>query len=225
MNKIAEVAKAEADEAERETPDEPEEEEAAEGEPEPAPEPAPEPEPQAAAMTEQQAEREIAKLARLASTYLGKAYEIATKLGMPVEVCPLDAYPGLAIPRHAHEVTSDVEARVLALIGKSVEPEWIESDQYERCLACNGWGEVLTGAQKGISRTAPCNVCGGKGFKPVVQAYVPTPPATPAPFPGAAVPFVPLPTGTNDAWGRPAGHPHWGLDPAMVGSPNGQTVG
>jgi hypothetical protein len=144
---------------------------------------------------------------------------------MPVEVCPLDAYPGLAIPRHAHEVTSDVEAQVLALIGKSVEPEYKPSQAYARCETCDGWGDVLTGAQKDISRTAMCVTCGGKGYVNAVQP-MPNALATPAPtFPGAQVAYTPLPVGTSDAWNRPAGHPHWGLDPAMVGSPNGQTVG
>jgi hypothetical protein len=225
MNKIAEVAKAEADEAERETPAEPEEEEAAEGEPEPAPEPEPEPEPKAAAMTEQQSEREFAKLEKKASTYLEGALDIARKLEIPVQPCPLCTFPGLAIPRQANEVTSDIEGAVLALIGKGVEPEYKPSQAYARCDTCDGWGDVLTGAQKDVSRTAMCVTCGGKGYVNQVQP-TPIPAPLPAPaFPGSGTPYTPLPVGTSDAWNRPAGHPHWGLDPAMVGSPNGQTVG
>jgi hypothetical protein len=36
------------------------------------------------------------------------------------------------------------------------------------------------------------------------------------PYPGYGVPFVPVPNGVPDGWGRPAGHPQWGLDPATV---------
>jgi hypothetical protein len=225
MSTATELAKAEADATEAERPDEDEPD--AEPEPQPEPEPEPEQPPQSepAAMTEQQAEREFAKLEKKAQTYLEGALTIARKLEMPVQPCPLCTFPGLAIPRSANEVTSDVEAAVLALIGKHAEPQYVESDQYERCAACDGWGDVLTGAQKPVSRAAQCNQCGGKGFKPVVQAYVAPPAPTQTAFPGAQLPYVPLPAGSNDAWGRPAGHPHWGLDPAMVGSPNGQKVG
>lgn len=225
MSTATELAKAEGDAAEAELPDE--EEEQAEGEHEDEPEPEPEtpPQPEPAAMTEQQADRLFKRLETAAQRYLKTAMPITEELGMPVQACPLCTFPGLAIPRQAHEVTSDIEAAVLAMIGKGVAPEYVESNQYERCDACNGWGEVLTGAQKDISRTAICNPCGGKGYKPVVQAYIAPPVPMPPAFPGATATYIPLPAGTADAWGRPAGHPHWGLDPAMVGSPNGAQVG
>jgi hypothetical protein len=225
MSALTDKAKAEADEAEAENPDETEEEEAAEGEPTPEPEPEPEPEQPPQAMTEQQSEREFGKLERKASTYLEGALAITRKLEIPVQPCPLCTFPGLAIPRQAHEVTSDVEAAVLALIGKGVEPDYKPSQAYARCDVCDGWGDVLTGAQKDVSRTAMCVTCGGKGYVNQVQPTPITTPITPTLYPGATASYTPLPQGTSDAWNRPAGHPHWGLDPAMVGSPNGQQVG
>lgn len=214
MSTLTETAKVEGDEAEEaeedETPTEPE------GEPEPEPEPAPEP--PASQMTEQEAEREFKKLEKLAETYLPKALTLAEKLGIPAQACPLCTFPGLAIPRAGHEVTSDVEAAVLAMIGKSAPAEFKESPQYHRCETCDGWGDVLTGAQKEISKTAPCAPCGGKGF---VMGQVILPPAAPngtPPYPGAGEAFQPLPQGVKDAWGRPAGHIHWGIDPVNVGA-------
>ncbi len=215
MSTLAERARIEAEKAEAEQPDE-EEQEAEEETAEPEPEPELEPEPPAQ-MTEQQAEREFKKLEKLAETYLPKALAQIQLLGIPAVPCPLCTFPGLAIPREAHEVTSDVEAAVLGLIGKQAEPEYLVSDQYQACTACGGWGEVLTGAKKDISRTSICNVCGGKGY--LMRTNVSPIVATTAqpPFPGAAVPFTPLPSGVPDQWGRPAGHPHWGLDPASIG--------
>lgn len=224
MSTLTDKAKAEADETEANEPDATEEEEAAEGEPQPEPEPEPESAKAPAALTEQQSEREFAKLERKASTYLEGALEIARKLEIPVQPCPLCTFPGLAIPRQAHEVTSDVEGAVLALIGKSAPRDLKVATDAEMCPDCDGEGDVLTGAKKEIAREKPCTRCGGKGWIPTVVPYVPTPIPTPAQFPGAAVPYTPLPVGTNDAWNRPAGHPHWGLDPAMVGSPNGAPV-
>jgi hypothetical protein len=209
----AEKAREEAERAEAE----PDEDEAAEEE-EPTPEPEPEPEPeQPTGLTEVQAEREFKRLEKLAQTYLTKAVEIADKLGMPYQVCPLDAFPGLAIPRQAHEVTSDVEAAVLALIGKTPTPDYKTSEGYAVCDVCDGWGEVLTGAKKEISRTATCPNpnCGGKGY--VTRPIVVAPPNGSATYPGADVQHIPLPQGIADAWGRPAGHPHWGRDPREIG--------
>jgi hypothetical protein len=205
-----------ADEAERAEVENPDDEEAAEEE-ETQPEPEPEPEPEPSGLTEVEAEREFKKLEKLAQTYLTKAVAIADKLGMPYQVCPLDAFPGLAIPRQAHEVTSDVEAAVLGLIGHSPKPKLKRSEAYQRCPECDGWGEVDTDAQKEISKAAVCPnpLCGGKGY---ITVSLDRRPATPPNgFPGADVAFTPLPQGIPDAWGRPAGHPHWGRDPREIG--------
>lgn len=212
MSTLTDKAKIEAEQAETE-PDEEEAAEEEEAQPEPEPEPEPEP---TQGLTEVEAEREFKKLEKLAQTYLTKAVAIADRLGMPYQVCPLDAFPGLAIPRQAHEVTSDVEATVLGLIGKSAAPDYKASNQYERCDECDGWGDVLTGAQKEVSRTAMCNACGGKGYRLVTNVLpIQQVPAVPQ-FPGADVPFTPVPGGLPDKWGRPAGHRHWGLEPAQV---------
>ena len=213
MSKLAELANEEA------LPDEEEaaEEEEATPTPEPEPEPAEEPPPEPGGLNEGEAEREFKKLEKLAQTYLTKAVAIADKLGIPYQVCPLDAFPGLAIPRHANEVTSDIEAAVLGLIGKNPTPDLKIASDYARCEACDGWGEVLTGVQKEISRAATCNACGGKGFKTVFAPLPVSPPNGQAPYPGATQPYTPLPQGIPDAWQRPAGHPHWGLDPREIG--------
>jgi hypothetical protein len=214
MSTLAERARMEAEETEaaeeEETPTEPDE--PTEPEPEPAPEPP------ASQMTEQEAEREFKKLEKLAQTYIVKAMAIADRLGIPYQPCPLDYMPGLAVPRAEHEVTSDVESAVLALIGKSPTPEFKSSEGYRVCDICDGWGEVLTGARKDISRTATCPNpnCGGKGY--ITVPIVVAPPNGQATYPGASEVFTPLLGGIPDQWGRPAGHVHWGIDPANVGA-------
>jgi pyruvate/2-oxoglutarate dehydrogenase complex dihydrolipoamide acyltransferase (E2) component len=213
MSSLAETARQEGDDAEaaeeEETPTEPTE--PTEPEPEPAPEPP------ASQMTEQEAEREFKKLEKLAETYLPKALALTEKLGIPAQACPLCTFPGLAIPRSENEVTSDVEAAVLGMIGREPQPKLRRSEAYQRCPECDGWGEVDTDAQKAISRAAVCPnpLCGGKGY---VTVSLDRRPATSANgYPGAEIPHTPLPQGIPDAWGRPAGHVHWGIDPAAVG--------
>jgi pyruvate/2-oxoglutarate dehydrogenase complex dihydrolipoamide acyltransferase (E2) component len=213
MSTLAEKAKVEGDEAEAA-----EEEETTTEPIEPTePDADPEPEPPASQMTEQEAEREFKKLEKLAETYLPKALALAEKLGIPVQACPLCTFPGLAVPRTENEVTSDVEAAVLGMIGKRAPAEFKTAPDYERCPQCDGWGEVLTGAQKEISRTATCNRCGGKGYMNVIAPNMTQAPNGQNAYPGAEVAYTPLPQGIPDAWNRPAGHIHWGIDPAQVG--------
>src|SRR5438094_7404878 len=151
MSPLADRARMEAEETEAAEEEEPPSEPSEPTEPEPEPAP----EPPASQMTEQEAAREFKKLEKLAETYLPKALMLAEKLGIPAQACPLCTFPGLAIPRTEHEVTSDVEAAVLGMIGKSAPVEYKSAPDYERCPQCDGWGDVLTGAQKEISRTAP----------------------------------------------------------------------
>jgi hypothetical protein len=239
MSKIAQMAREEANAVEgeegdehlvddgnggmrEETPQEREEREAAEAEEgDGSGKPEPEHEPEQAkvppAMTEQQSEREFAKLERKAQTYLEGALDIARKLEIPVVPCPLCTFPGLAIPRQAHEVTSDIEGPILALIGKGVEPDYKPSQAYARCEVCDGWGDVLTGAQKDVSRTAMCVTCGGKGYVNQVQPLPQPSPQNGAPLPG----IVPLPTAGYEQ-PRPEpyydyGERQWKLPPQPIG--------
>jgi hypothetical protein len=215
VNAAEQLADEEVERAMNETPDE---EEAAEEEtPAPPPEPDEPDEPPASQMTEQEAERKSKQLDKLATTYVSKAFPIANELGLPVVACPLCTYPGMAQPRTAEQVTSDVETAVLALIGQGTEMEYEDYEGFQQCTVCKGKGEVKTGAVIERSRrtTCPNPNCGGKGYVTVPVAAPPL--ATVAPFPGAQVPFQPLPQGVNDQWGRPAGHPQWGIDPSLIG--------
>lgn len=214
MSAAAELARAEADELEAAEADE----QTPEPEPELEPESFPEQPPAARVVTEQQAERITDQAAKAGARYLDAQVKRLEPLDLPLVPCPLCVFPGIAIPRSEHEVTSDVVANVLGLIGQSAPQEYQAATDYERCPACDGWGEVLTGAQKEISRTAPCNACGGKGFKGRLIVVAPPQGAPAQAFPGQGVDFIPLPQGVNDGWGRPAGHPHWGRNPAEIGA-------
>lgn len=84
------------------------------------------------------------------------------------------------------------------------------------CSDCDGYGEVLTGSKAPHGMVAPCGRCNGNGWvivarpEPGGQVVALTSQPQPIPTPGM------IAAGTPDAWGRPAGHQHWGVPPAQI---------
>ena len=136
-----------------------------------------------------------------------------------VELCPLCATftAGFVLPYAA--LTADVSLKdaVRRLNGDAAQPELQSAKNAQRCPDCDGWGDVLTGAQIERGRIIPCLKCNGTGH--VAKLYVPDQPAsTSEPYPGSGEKIVGAPPGgVSDGYGRPAGHPHWGVDPATIG--------
>ena len=88
----------------------------------------------------------------------------------------------------------------------------------EECPSCNGYGLTLTASRIPEQRTKPCVNCSASGYrtKPIIPETVTLPTIVPQavqtePYPGYGIAFVPVPNGTPDGYGRPAGHPHWGM--------------
>ena len=84
------------------------------------------------------------------------------------------------------------------------------------CDECDGWGEVLSGSKASHGMVTPCSKCMGNGWVMVPrEATVTLYPA------GGSTNAAPGPIavalgGGEDAWGRPPGHQHWGVPPAMI---------
>lgn len=96
------------------------------------------------------------------------------------------------------------------------EPAYRVAPDKEECPECAGLGMVLTGAKTEHGRVAPCGKCAGNGWivkprdagpEPVGVGVLPVPPLTEQ---AASLGLA------NDAWGRPAGHQHWGVPPAQI---------
>lgn len=87
-----------------------------------------------------------------------------------------------------------------------------------KCEPCDGWGQVLSGARNPATRVQPCTNCGGSGFEVKVKVAGEQ---TYQPVYGEIVPaYVDVNGGGQgpDAWQRPAGHPHYGIAPSLVGA-------
>ena len=131
-------------------------------------------------------------------------------------MCPLCEAEGFLTGWQAGAMPDEQWNAVYALAGQYKPPELIEDSSYQRCEHCDGWGETLSGAQRDDKRTKLCDVCSGNG-------YVARPPQLPkidmaqwsTPAPAQPAPTFNM-NGTPDRWGRPEGHPHYGMDPALV---------
>ena len=209
MPTILETSEREAVEAEAESDEE-------EGEEEETPPPEPEPEPeQLGVLTEgalRKAESAIKAQQKRLAGILGDAYVshdciLCSGLGFTPEPPP-------------------VGARLLIVetetgVGLEVEPpppvrKLRQAPDKARCQECDGEGDCETGSRTEHGWAAPCSKCSGNGWVTVarveplisgVPTYTP-----PQPQPTAAM----IAAGTPDAWGRPAGHQHWGVPPAQV---------
>lgn len=84
------------------------------------------------------------------------------------------------------------------------------------CPECDGWGEVLSGSKAAHGMVTPCSKCAGNGWviTPRDEPYVAGAPPVTAPPPAAYIP--PSVQAGEDGWGRPPGHQHWGVPPAMI---------
>lgn len=211
---IVEQAEAEADAVEAELgTEEPAPE--PEPEPEPAPEPAPEP------PSDLAAEEDFKKLERAAKSYRTAAEKALAAGRLPFEPCPCCQQPNLVLPFNPNDADDQMRKAAVEMYFGAGAPDYKASTDVETCTACDGWGDVLSGSRHPTHLTKACTKCGGMGYQnkeTVISQYVLAPPE---PYPGSSLTYTPVPMGMPDAWQRPAGHPHWGLDPASVGL-NGQ---
>lgn len=197
-------------------PDSPDDDEVNdEAEHEAAPEPEPEPEPSALANVNaigKQLDREDERHRKALAKALGEDFTMYHE-------CPLCLTMGYALPMMPGQFDPNQRMAVLAAMGDEAEPELKQAPEAKPCDVCDGWGELLTGSRNATGRVKLCAKCEGKGW----IANIDGPPQNGAQGgvgytdPSTFYPVPPVPN--SDAWGRPAGHPHWGRDPVTVGMP------
>ena len=84
------------------------------------------------------------------------------------------------------------------------------------CDECDGYGEVLSGSKAPHGLVTPCSKCMGNGWVMVARDLPPPTSGLPGPVVVAPGPVAVAVSGGEDAWGRPIGHQHWGVPPAMI---------
>jgi len=119
--------------------------------------------------------------------------------------CPLCPIPGFVVPSSPPPAEPERKAAILALIGEGFGPDLKMDATTETCAACDGWGDVLTGARADRSKTKSCNTCAGTGYTTRMPPPLAVPGYAPAPtldgsFAPPMIPGVPPPpTPTWDA--------------------------
>ena len=129
---------------------------------------------------------------------------------------PTDWTPGYIFNVPEMHPTPDAVAAFHALLGIAQEEELLPADDAEACPVCNAKGRTKTGSEVDGQRDKPCRRCNGAGW---IGKAVPVEPLAPvAQFqPSApAASNAPNQFQVADRWGRPAGHPHYGLEPASI---------
>jgi hypothetical protein len=187
-----------------------------EPEPEPADEPADEPEPQPAPM----GEKELAALGKKIDAenerHEKRLRELYGDHFEGMRDCPLCMAEGflLPIPLEARD-PAQVEA-VHAALGERDAPELRKAEWLMICKECDGWGKVQTPAKNDENAVVNCRACSSRGYlekPPEAIPFVPPPPPPPQFANGTQPPPI---FGELDPWNRPAGHPHFGRNPAEV---------
>jgi len=129
---------------------------------------------------------------------------------------PTDWTPGFIFNIPEMHPQPEQVAELHALLGQSAPLELREAEDAEGCDKCNALGEVLTGSRKPGQETKPCSACSGTGWRTKLREVASVASLTNPVMPnGGAIPS-PETYQVKDSWGRPSGHPHFGIDPVAI---------
>jgi hypothetical protein len=204
-----------------ESPDEAGEEAEAEEEEQATPlEPPEEPSGVAGHVGEKELEKMFQKVERANVAYVKRIGEsMGDEFGV-LEQCPRCASPflGFIFPPMMQPATDEVKARVLESVGEQPAMATQKANFARRCEDCDGNGVVLSGSRRNDQKTIRCRACDGKGFVYVGEPPPPVVGYTEVPVPPAEVNGVKEDAPSVDLWGRPVGHPDYGMHPQYVGT-------
>jgi hypothetical protein len=218
---LADIARAEAEENEPETPDVPlapdelEQAEQEEQDEQDHEQPVEEREP---SLTPEQIEANMASWERERNRHMKELQKRDPARYEQSEVCVLCEGHGLFWPTLGEPNDSLRLSAVTQVLGARPDPELLDDPDTEACERCGANGMLKTHSNVEGQRTRICTSCNGQGWKPRL-AVVAAPPlfTQQQPANGTASAFQPG-QGAPDSWGRPAGHPHYGLLPSQVGA-------
>lgn len=130
--------------------------------------------------------------------------------------CPLCLTDGWVIPAPPGAMPAEQWEAIQQAAGQLSEENFKQAEYAETCDTCDGYGQVLSGSKTEAGRLIVCRTCEGKGWKAKLEAAPSLPTFTLPPPNTTASPTTYNVNGTPDQWGRPAGHPHYGIEPAYV---------
>jgi len=157
------------------------------------------------------------KLAAAAESYAKRVEGIMGADFALLVPSPVDWVPGYIFNVPEMHPLPEQVAALHALLGGAAPPELREAEDAEGCDKCNALGEVLTGSRKPGQETKPCTACTGTGWRTKAAPLQLAPQPYTASNGTITVTSAPNQFPVADRWGRPAGHPHYNMEPASVG--------
>jgi hypothetical protein len=132
-------------------------------------------------------------------------------------VCPCCLSDGWIIPAPPGAFPPEQWEAVKMACGQEGDVQFKMADYAEPCPQCEGWGKVATGSHVPDLGTPLCRDCNGQGWREKQAPLTAVPQWTPTP-PAPATETLALDwTRPRDAYGRPEGHPRFGIDPQYNG--------
>ena len=168
--------------------------------------------------SQKEIDRMTEKLGNEAARHAARVHEIMGEDFALLVPNPTDWTPGFIFNVPEMHPTPDALAELHAILGQSAPLELREADDAEGCDKCNALGEVLTGSRKPGQETKPCSACTGTGWRTKLRAVEPVPQYGAHTGSDGLTVVTPEAYQVKDSWGRPAGHPHFGIDPVAIGA-------
>lgn len=171
-----------------------------------------------ATLSQSDIEKRMAQLDKESARHAKRVAEIMGDDFALLVPSPVDWTPGFLfnVPEMLPQA-EQVDA-LLSLLGRTDPRDLRAAPDAEVCETCNGWGVGLTGSKAQGQETKPCKDCQGNGWRTKVQPLAPVVTYDYGQNTGTAGPPPNTPFQAADRWGRPSGHPHYGLEPAQVGA-------
>lgn len=134
--------------------------------------------------------------------------------------CPmcssLGFVPELPPPGTEFALVPDEDGAPVLMAKPPLAEELQQAPDKGPCPECAALGSVKTGSKNPNAQVAPCSKCSGNGWVTIAREATQYAPPPPLDGLGAVPPPAPPPGVGIDAWGRPAGHQHWGVPPAQI---------
>jgi hypothetical protein len=167
--------------------------------------------------TEKQIEARMRALEKQAAKHAAAVEKIMGDDFAMLVPSPVDWTPGFIFNVPGMQPMPEQVAELHALLGDAQGIEYLPAEDATACEKCNALGEVLTGSRKPGQEKKLCVTCNGSGWVTKPLPLAPVQQIDYSANSGSSTAVIPNQPIAADRFGRPYGHPHYGLDPAQIG--------
>ena len=160
-------------------------------------------------------DKRATQLQRRGENYAQAVVEYVQETEQPLLRCGfcLDALPGFLPSPAVQPFTPDQLSFARSILGMPDEPPYVQANDAHVCSGCDGWGQVLTGSRRNDQKTRKCFKCNGLGWEGAGAGDVQQTNGSSHVHVIERPEQAPQDAQRYDPWGRPAGHPGYGILP------------